>query len=67
VAVQVKLTKFALKYDELNSAQDDLSVTFNKHSAFLILERIKPKQRKFFKWHHQRKWKKTGLKTYSGI
>ena len=37
VIMHVKLTKIAIKYDELNIAKHDLSVTFNKHSAFLIL------------------------------
>jgi len=36
--MQVKLTKIALKYDEFNILKYVLSVTFNKHSAFLILE-----------------------------
>jgi len=47
--MQVKLTKIAIKYDELNIAKHDLSVTFNKHSAFLILNLTKIKHVNFKK------------------
>jgi len=46
--MHVKLTKIAIKYDEFNIAKYDFSVTFNKHSAFLILELNKIKTRKSF-------------------
>jgi len=45
--MHVKLTKIAIKYDELNIAKHDFFVTFNKHSAFLILDLNKIETRKF--------------------